>query len=245
MAEDGHAHVVLGIFLLDAVGIVHGAALRTLGHDDDAGAFTLADAPADEFLELVGVAAVLGNNRSLCPTGDGTVLSQESGIAPHHLDEEDALVRSGRVADLVDTLHDGVERGVVANRGIGAVKVIVNRTGQSDARHVELVGKDACSGQRTVTADDHQGINALSHHIVVGQLAALFGHEFLAAGRFQHRTATLDDVAHILGGKLLDFVLDQTFIAPVNTFHPIARSDCGTRHGTDSRVHSRRVTARC
>ena len=40
------------------------------------------------------------------------------------------------VANLVDTLFDRVQRGVVANRAIRAIKVIVDRSGQSDTGKV-------------------------------------------------------------------------------------------------------------
>ena len=46
---------------------------------------------------------------------DGRVLCQKAGVTSHYFNKEDAFVRVGRVADLIDAIHNGVERRVVAD----------------------------------------------------------------------------------------------------------------------------------
>ena len=74
----------------------------------------------------------------------------------------------GGVADFVDALHDGVEGGVVADCGVGAVEVVVDGSGQADDGEVELVGEDASAGERAVAADDHHGVDFVAAEHVVG-----------------------------------------------------------------------------
>ena len=110
----------------------------------------------DKFRQLVDLRGDLRYYGCFGSGCDRAVKGEESGVASHYLDEEQAFVRGGGVAYFVDTLHDGVKCGVVANGGVGAVKVIVDGAGQTDDRYLEFMAEYAGSRKRTVTADHYE-----------------------------------------------------------------------------------------
>ena len=87
-----------------------------------------------------------------------------AGIAPHYLDDHDALVRLGRRVQAVNGQRREVHGRVKAEATGCADNVVVDRLGDTDdgnALQVELVG----NAERAVAADHHQGIQA---HLVEG-----------------------------------------------------------------------------
>ena len=141
MAENRHTNIELWELLAHAVCIVEGTAFWTLRNDDDARALRLANAVFHKSGELVGTRHILWDNGSLGTAGNSGVLSQEAGIAAHHLDEEDALMALGRIANAVYALHDGIQGCVVADGGVGAIEVVVDGTRQANTADVEFAGK--------------------------------------------------------------------------------------------------------
>ena len=152
-------------------------------------------------------------------------------------------MRRSRIADFVDGVENGVQGRVISDGCIGAVEVVVDGAGQADAGHVELLRKDAGTRQRTVAANDDQGVDTFLLHVVVGQLAAFGSHEFLAACCLQDGTSHLNDVAYVLAFELFDFTGYQAFVSSVDTFYLKAVVDGCTRHRTDGSVHSRSVSS--
>lgn len=180
---------------------------------------------------------------SFRPASYRTVLRQETGIAPHHFDEEYTFVRSRGITNLVYTLHNGIQRRVVTDSGIRPAQVIVDGAGQTDTGHIEFLSKNACTFKRTVTPYDNQGINTLFHHVVISLFTPLRRKEFLAASRFQNRSSPLDDIAHILCRKFLNFVVNQSFITTIYTFYLQTRCYPGTRNSADSGIHSGSISS--
>ena len=82
------------------------------------------------------------------------------------------------------------------------------------------------------------------HEVVVGLLAPLIGHEFLAACGLQESASPLDDVADILRRQLLDLVIYQPLVSLVDAKYldPIVYSGAGDR--TYGGIHARRISAR-
>ena len=223
---------------------MHGTTvLLALGHKHDGTVLALADAPPDKLGKLVDIGTVFRNDGRFRTGSDGAVLRQEAGVAAHHLHEKDAVVRGGRVADLVDAVDDGVERRIVADGRIGAVEIVVDRAGKADHRHVVFAGEIFGAGKRAVAADHDQGVDMVVVQHFKGLGAAFRRPEFLAAGGLENRAAPLDDIADRFAGKFLDFAVDQAFIAPVDTVHFPACEDGGTRDRADGGIHSRRIAA--
>lgn len=114
----------------------------------------------------------------------------------------------GSVADAVHTLHDGVHSGVVAYGRVGAVKVVVDGTGQTHAAHVEHLGEVAGTGKRTITSDNYQRVYLLFLQGLVRLLLSFFSHKLLGAGCLQDGSTRHDDAAHVLRGEVCDLVVD-------------------------------------
>ena len=199
VAQDRHARVVLRELLLHALGQAHGAARAgVLGHEHDRRVLALAEAVVDEFAQLIDLGLHFGDDGRFAARGDGAVEGQVARRVAHHLNEEEPFVARSRVAQLVHRLHDGVERRVVADGGVGAAQVVVDGAGQPHDRHVVFAGEDRGARERAVAADDHQGVDAGGRHVFVGRAASFGGFELTAACGLEHRAALLYDVAHTL-----------------------------------------------
>ncbi len=149
----------------------------------------------------------------------------------------------GCVADFVDTLHDGVQRCVIAYGGIGAIKVVVDCTGQTDDWKIEFVGKYTGTGKRAVAAYHHQSVDAVTHQYVVGQLTAFGSGEFFTTGGLEYCAALLYDIGHILGAEVNNFVCDKTTVTAVYAFYLKTSENSGAGNGADSGVHTGCVAA--
>lgn len=139
-----------GYSLFYPVGIVHGSAIliaRAFRHDDDAAVLGLPESASDKSLQLIRIRPVFRNNGGLGSRGYCAVLGEETGVASHHLDKENSVVRGGCIPDFVHTLHNGVQGRIISDCKIGTVQVIVDGTGQSYARDRVFLGKYAGSSQ--------------------------------------------------------------------------------------------------
>ena len=81
-------------------------------------------------------------------------------------------------------------------------------------------------------------------HRLVRQGTSFGSAELGATGGLEDRPTTLDDVAHVLGLKVLYFACDQAFVSTVNTFDADAVIDSSSGDGADSSVHPWCVTSR-
>ena len=142
------------------------------------------------------------------------------------------------IADLVDALHDGVERRIISYGTIRAIEVVVYGTRKTYDWIVEFVGKNASAGQRTVAADNDEGVNAMSTQDIVCQLTAFRCGELLAASCFENGSALLNDIGNILGVKLFYFIGYKPMVATIYTFDfkPIVYGR--TSDGAYSGVHT-------
>ena len=148
-----------------------------------------------------------------------------------------------RVANLVDTLFDGVQRGVIANGAVCAIKVIVDRSGQSDTRKVVFFSQFQGAAQRTVSADNNECIDIFALQGFVGLSATFRCRKSLAASRAQDRAATLYDVADIFCGKRRNIAVDQSVITTINAFDLKTIYNATARHGANSSIHSGCIAA--
>ena len=149
----------------------------------------------------------------------------------------------GRVADFVDTLHDGVERCVIAYGGVCAVEVIVDGAGKTDDREIEFVGEDAGAGERAVAADHHKCVDFVALDVVESELAPFGGGEFLAAGSLQNSAAGLNDIGNVLSVKFLNLIGDEAAVAAIYTFDLKTSVDSRAGYGADCGVHAGGVSS--
>ena len=146
-------------------------------------------------------------------------------------------MRGSRVTYLVHGGDDGVEGGVVANGQVGTVEVIVDRPREANDGDVKLFGELPCARERAIASDDDQSINAVGAHRLVCQGTSFGSAELGATGGLEDCPPTLDDVAHVLGLKVLYFTCDQAFVSTVNTFDADAVVDSCSGDGADGSVH--------
>ena len=165
---------------MHTLGVVHRASVG-LRYNYDRTAFGLADSALDVGGQLVDIGKLLGDDGGLGSGGNCAVHGQETGIAPHYLYKEYAVMRVCGIVNLIHALHDGVERGVITDGVIGSVQVVVDSAGQSYYRDVVFGRQLLCAGQRSVTTYYYKGVNFVLLYGLVRLSAALNRKESLAA----------------------------------------------------------------
>ena len=103
-------------------------------------------AVAQVLADLVDVERPLGHEDRVGAAGDTRVRRDPAGMAAHHLDDEDAVVRLGGRVQAVDRVGRDLDGGVEAERVVGAVEVVVDRLRHADDRHA--VARRACRRRR-------------------------------------------------------------------------------------------------
>ena len=246
VSEDCDAYVVLGIFVFHTFRIVHCTTGQfAFGNEHDAAVLRLPETVLDELFQLVHFRTEFRYDGSLGSGCDSAVQGKETGIASHNLDEEKTFVRSCGVADFVYGIQNRIQGGVVTDCGVRSVQVVVDGSRQTDTGHIKFLRKDACTGQRAVATDNHQGIDTLFLHVIVCYLPSFGRGKLFTACCFQDSTAQLDDVTYILAFEFFDFTGYQAFVTSIYAFNLKSVVDSRTCYRTDSRIHSRSVAARC
>lgn len=197
VTEDGDADIKVGILGFDHVGIVHGTACLFVGcYEYDARLLGLAESRLDEVVELLVFYLEGWYDGFFTSAGDTAVEGKESCAVAHDLNEEEAFVGGGCVANLIDYLHDGVEGCVVADGGVGADEVVVDGGRDGDAREVELLGEDTSALDGSVTADDDECVDACILYVLECLLASFLRLEVFGWGGLEDGSSLLYDVAH-------------------------------------------------
>ena len=158
MAENGCSRLDAGLSF-DFLCYLSGSA-DALGNDNYkvllAGLLELADTRDNIALDIV---LDLGHDYRRCADSDARFKCEITCAASHDLDDRAAVVRLGSVADAVDHLNDGVKAGVITYCIIGAGDIVVDSSGQSDARNAAQ-RKIPCASERAVAADDDHAVDA-------------------------------------------------------------------------------------
>ena len=87
----------------------------------------------------------LGNQDRVGAAGDAGVQRDPAGVAAHHFDDHDALVRFGRRVQPIDGVGREGDRGVEAETVGGADDVVVDGLRHADDRDAALAELDARS----------------------------------------------------------------------------------------------------
>ena len=104
--------------------------------------------------------------------------------------------RSGRITQLINRLHNGVECGVVADCRVGAREVVVDGARQSYNWYIELTCESLRSCDCAVATNNHQGVNLGLTHIFVRLLATLFLTKLGATSSLENCSTFLYDIAY-------------------------------------------------
>jgi hypothetical protein len=177
------------------------------------------------------------------------------GVAPHHLDDEHAIVALRRGVQLVERLDHGAHRGVEAERVDRARDVVVDRL--RHAHHVhpapdELLGdlERAVAADRDDRVDaerarvGHQLVGAVDVDVAAVGLAHRVVERAAAVGRAEDGAAQVGDAAHRLGGERDDLVLaEEARVAALDAEHVPAARVGGEDGGADDGVQPGGVAA--
>ena len=247
MTKDGHASLEFRILMNEAVCIVLSSAravLFALRHKHDRAILALTHSPADEGGQLVNIRLILRNDCCLCTSRNSGILCKKARIAPHNLHKEDAVMGIGCIANLVYTVHDGVEGRVIADGGVGAIQVVVNGSRQADTRDIVLRGYDLGAGKRAVSSDHDEGVDAVLLKVLKRLGTSLLIHEALASGCPEDGTSSVDRAADAFRRKVLDLVIDKAFPTPIYSFYLPSVIDGRPCHCSNRSVHSRCISSR-
>ncbi len=199
---------------------------------------------ADEFGKLVELGGLFGNNSSLGSGGNSAVQCEEAGLTPHNLDKKQSFVTRRRVAYFVDTLHNRIQRRVVAYCCVGAVEVVVDSAWQADNRQIEFDSKLASTRKRTVAAYHNESVDFMLLDGFVRLCTTFRAKKFLTTSSFQNGSTQLNNVGNAFVCKFHDFVVNQSAIAAVDSHNTESVEFCRTSHGTNCGVHPRSIAAR-
>ena len=141
-------------------------------------------------------------------------------------------MRRGRVAQLVDGVHDGVKGSIYPDAHIGAIDVIVDTGRRADDRDAP-VGQNFCAVQAAIPARHDHRVDLGVVDLADGFALALRLAEFGAARGLQNGAAALEDTPHVASAQGTKIAVDQP-LEPV--FDP-QNLDIVGQGGADYRPH--------
>ena len=147
-----------------AQGVAAANGLGPFGDHDDTELGPEGLAPTNVGRHLLEVIRNFRHQDHVCAARHAAVQRDPAGIAPHHLDDHDALVRLGRRVQAVNGQRREVHGGVKAEATSRADNVVVDCLGdahEGNALQVELMS----DAERAIAADDHEGVQP---HLVEG-----------------------------------------------------------------------------
>ena len=213
------------------------------GDDDDAAFLAAGSSHVESSPDLAEVHGRFGDDDFLGAAADAGVEGDVSGGVSHDFDDEEAGVRGGGVADLVDCVEGGVDRGVEADGVVGAVEVVVDGAGDADALDAVLEDEFVEAVERAVPADDDEAVDVAFLDGLVRLLSSFRGEEAWAACGLDDGAAVFDDVADGGGGEWFHVVVDEAFVAAFDAVDGVSEIQRGADDGAQGCVHAGGVAA--
>src|SRR5690606_4217199 len=241
VAEDHRANLVARDLLDGPLEVPGAAGVGALGDDDYRRGLAALLGRCDQLRDLVRRHRLLGDQDRLGAAGDAHVQRDVAGVPAHDLDEEEPVVAGGGVAQAVDGFERDVDRGVEADRDVGAEDVVVDGAGDADDGHAVLLRQGQRPAEAAVAADHDQALDAAAPQHGGGLRPARRVEELLGARRAEDRAAALDDVRDVPGVQLDDVVLDEALVPAVDARDAGAVVDRRADDGADGGVHAGRV----
>ena len=105
----------------------------------------------------------------------------------HNFNNTAAVMALSGVTQFIDSFHSGIHGRIITNGVLTAGNIVVDGAGQTNARN-SLICQRTGAHERTVTTDNHQGID--SQFFAAGKAFGLtfLGLEFQATGCIQNST---------------------------------------------------------
>ena len=179
------------------------------------------------------------------PCADAAVQGDVAGVATHHFDDEEPVMRIRSVPDLVDRLHGGVHCRIETNGKIRSGNVFIDGARDPDAGDVEFIGKYLGTVEGAVAADHDQSVDPALAQIGIGLLPSFRRPELLGTGGLQDRSTPLDDVGHTAGIHRLDIVFDHPGISSHYAIDFKVMIQSGPHYSPDTCIHAWRISSGC
>ena len=132
----------------------------------------------------------------LAPPGEPGVQRDPARVAAHHLDHEHPVVRLGGGVQPVDRLGGDVDRGVEAEREVGAAEVVVDGLRYADDVDAQ-VGQLGGDAEGVLAADRDQRVDAVGVEVRLDLLDAVVDLERVGPRRAEDGAAARQDAAHL------------------------------------------------
>ena len=228
---------------------------RAFGRHDDGPTPAPPLASHQVVAHFVHVVGNLGTQNDLGRRRDAREEGDPAGVAAHQLDDEDAVVRVGGRVQPLDRCGRDVDRGVEAERDVGAGEVVVDRLRNTDDRDAVLVQLER-EPHGTVAADRHERVQAEAVKTGDRFLREVFHDDrtvvlldpalerIRAAAGAEDRAAEVGRAAD--GGAIEDPDLagvEEGAVAAQEANDLPTAADRGQGHGPDHRVEAGRVAA--
>ena len=190
--------------------------------------------------ELADIEGQLRDDQVFRSPRDGRFEREKARIAPHDLDDEQAIVAACGVPKLHDRLERRIDGRIEPDRFVRSGDVVVDRPGNPDHRDAFL-RKRQRPPERTVSSDDHESVDVVLRHARNGFVAAFGRLEPLAPRRTENRSAPVEDSADRSGREFLKRAVHESLESPDDPDGFDIVIDCSPRNGANGRVHSGRV----
>ena len=182
------------------------------------------------------------NQHILRAGGNTAPQSDIAGIAAHNLDYAHALMGRGSIPYLIDCLHGRIDSCVKTDGIFRTGNIQIDGTRHTD-RIYAVLGQLLRTGKGTVSAYDHQTVYS-KLFAGGGSLFHTFFRVHLHASRgIQDRASLSDDIRHISGSHVEDFLIDKAFIPFQYAFGLQPFPERSAHRGPDSRVHTRCIAS--
>ena len=156
----------------------------------------------------------------------------------------------GRVAERVQGLDGGVDRGGETDGVVGAHQVVVDGAGTADDAAVPSPRQGHRAVEGAVAADGDQGVDAVFFQHVGRLLQSGFGAKLLAAAAVQQSAAELGEVGdgaeaqQGLASRVdVEVFVEQPLISAADADHFVLGRDGAADHRSKTGIHPRGVAA--
>jgi len=197
----------------------------------------------------------LGDEDDVGGGADPRVEGDPAGVAPHHLDDHDALVALGGGVELVDRVGGGLDRGIEAEGDVGGGEVVVDGLGDADDAEAFL-GQFVGDAEGAIAADGDEGVEPVvveGGDDLVGPVAGDDGAVGLAFGPLEgvaavggaeDGAAEVGDAADALAVEADGrFAGEEAVVAFADAVDLPALVEGGEHDGADDGVEARGVAA--
>ncbi|MNE29547.1 hypothetical protein D3C80_1230340 [compost metagenome] len=148
------------------------------------------------------------------------------------------------IPDFINRFDCSVDCRIKANGIICTGYIFIDRTGNTDNRHLVLGIQGTGPSETTVPANHDQAFHTMLLQVSGCFTAAFFRHKILAARRFQHSATHLYYIGNVSGFHRENIIIDKPLVTITDTHYSNAMKDSGTHYSAYCRIHTRCISSR-